>query len=99
MIGAGIDEVRLALGFAAAEIRDHELVALLKVHRRAGEVESLVHVVAEWAAEKNGRSRIVSKPVAWPFCRIIVAARVEEGQLVAPPILVDRQLERGHLRE
>ena len=38
---AGIDEVGLALCFAGAEI-DHQAVALLKIHRCAGEIESLV---------------------------------------------------------
>src|SRR5438105_4211067 len=49
---ARIDEVRLPFAFARAQI-DHETVALLKVHRRAAEIESLMHEKAERPAEEE----------------------------------------------
>ena len=42
------------------------------------EIESLVHVEAERPADKKGRSKIVSNPVAVESRRIIIAARVKD---------------------
>ena len=77
---------------------DHQAVALLKIHRRAGEIESLVHVKAERTANEKRSIENRVEPVALAVLRIIIAARIENGELEAQPILIDRELERGHLR-
>ena len=71
---AGIDEVRLAFAFARAEI-DHQTVALLKVHRGAAEIETLVHVKAERAADEK-----------WPIENRVESRRVSSSSDSSSPL-------------
>src|SRR5205085_1643421 len=73
---AGIDEVRLPFAFARAQI-DHETVALLKVHRCAAEVESLMHEKAERPAEEERLVEDRVEPGGLRVPRVIIAARVK----------------------
>ena len=67
---ARIYEVRLAFRFAGAEI-EHQTVALLKIHRRAGEIETLVHVKTERAADEKRPVKDRVEPVAVAVRRIV----------------------------
>src|SRR2546421_4925150 len=86
---AGIHEVRLAFAFARPQI-DHETIALLKVHRGAAEIESLVNEERERAADEKWLVENRVEPGGVRVPRIIVAAGVKAGELEAQPILVDR---------
>ena len=64
MNDAGIHEVRLAFRFTGAEIRN-KTVALLKVHRCAGKIETLVHVKTERSANEKRSIKDSVEPVAF----------------------------------
>ena len=95
---AGIDEVGLTLGLAAPEIR-HQAIALLKIHRCAGEIEALVDVVAKRSTDEKWPIENGVEPSRQAILWIVVATGVKEGELVPQPVFIDREFERRHLRE
>ena len=73
---AGIDEVGLTFSLAAAEIR-HQAFRLLKIHRGASEVESLVNVKAKWPANEKRAVENGVEPCRMRVSRIGVPAGKE----------------------
>lgn len=93
---AGVDEVGLAFGFAAAEI-GHKAVALFQTDGGAGKVEALARPVAEGAAGEVGIVDDGVEAGGGAVLGVAVAGSVEEGGLVTNPVLVVGEFERGHL--
>ena len=85
---ARIDEIRLAFRFTGSEI-DHQTIALFKINRRAGEIESLMREKTEWSSDKKRPIKHGIESGRVRIGRIVVAARVKDRQFVAHPIFVD----------
>jgi len=94
---AGVHKVGLPFGFAAPKIR-HEAIALLKIHRRTGEIETLVNIKAERPANEKRPIQNRIEPSGGAILWIVVSAGIKDRDFVPEPVLVDRKLERGHLR-
>src|SRR5258706_8152307 len=74
---ARIDEIRLALRFAGAQIRN-ETAALFEIHERASEVKALASPVAERAACEVGVVEDCVKTVRVTVLGVIIAGGVKE---------------------